>query len=175
MIHDRHRSATHRVARLQMVRRLRRLRRLPRLVALPGLVAVLSLIVSACALHWPWKRRTLPPQPVQQITIVPEAPVAATAIVQFWDRNTLLLDLTAVGAEGAATLTPIKALGWPVRLEFRVRPGTFGRLTVIGAQRVIFQVPSQGAPIVLRLAPSAVHADTGQITLRWSAADDSVH
>ncbi len=147
-----------------------------RLLALPGLVATLSLSVSACALHWPWKRRPQPPPlPVQELTISAEAPVATTAIVQFWDRNTLLLDLTAVGAEGAATLTPIKARGWPVRLEFRVRPGTFGRLTVIGAQRVIFQVPSQGEPVLLRLAPSAVHADTREITLRWSAADDSAH
>jgi hypothetical protein len=145
-------------------------------LSLPGLVAVLSLSVSACALHWPWKRRPPPPpQPVQQLTISPAPPVAAAAILQFWDRNTLLLDLTAVGADGAATLTPIKALGWPVRLEFRVRPGTFGLLTVSGAQRVIFQVPSQGAPVLLKLAPSAVHADTAQITLQWSAADDSAH
>jgi hypothetical protein len=139
-------------------------------------VVTLSLSVSACALHWPWKRRPPPPpQPVQQLTIVPQAPVPATAILQFWDRNALLLDLTAVGAEGGAILTPIKALGWPVRLEFRVRPGAFGLLTVIGAQRVIFQVPSQGAPLLLRLPPSAVHADTGQISLQWSAADDSAH
>jgi hypothetical protein len=149
---------------------------LSRWVALPGLVAVLSLSMSACALQWPWKRRPPPPpQPVHELTIVPDAPLAATAIVQFWDRNTLLLDLGAVGAEGAATLTPTKAHGWPVRLEFRVLPGTFGLLTVDGAQRVIYQVPAQGAPQVLQLPPSAVHADTAQITLRWSAADDSVH
>ena len=28
---------------------------------------------------------------------------------------------------------------------------------------------------LLHLAPGAYHADTGQITVRWSAADDSVH
>jgi hypothetical protein len=150
--------------------------RLSRLLGLPGLVVALSLSVSSCALHWPWKRRPPPPpQPVHQLLIVPEAPLADSAILQFWDRNTLLVDLTAVGAEGAATLRPIKGLGWPIRLEFRVRPGTFGLLTVSGAQRVIFQVPSEGAPVLLRLAPSAVHADTGQVTLRWSAADDSAH
>jgi hypothetical protein len=143
-------------------------------IARLSLIALLGLGVSACALHWPWKRRPVPPpQPVQQLTIVPYAPLAATAILQYWDRNTLLLDLSAVGAEGSATLTPIKALGWPVRLEFRVQPGSFGQLTVVGAQRVVYSVPSQGAPLVLRLAPSAVHPDTGQITLRWSAADGS--
>jgi hypothetical protein len=141
-----------------------------------ALIAMLSLNLSACAMHWPWKRRPAPPpQPVQQVTIVPDTPVAATPILQYWDRNTLLLDLTAVRGEGSATVTPIKALGWPVRLEFRVQPGSIGRLEVAGAQRVVYAVPSQGAALLLRLAPSAYRTDTGQITLRWSAADDSAH
>jgi hypothetical protein len=143
-------------------------------IARLSLIVLLGLTVSACALHWPWKRRPAPPpQPVQALTIVPDAPLAATAILQYWDRNTLLLDLSAVGAEGGATLTPIKALGWPVRLEFRVQPGSFGQLTVVGAQRVVYSVSPQGAPLLLRLAPSALHPDTGQVTLRWSAADGS--
>jgi hypothetical protein len=141
-----------------------------------ALIATLAVSLSACAMHWPWKRHPPPPpQPVHQLTIVPESDVAAAAIAQYWDRNTLLLDLTAAGGQGSARLTPIEALGWPIRLEFRVQPGNFSRLEVVGAQRVIFAVPSQGAPVLLRLAPSAYHADTGQITLRWSAADDSAH
>jgi hypothetical protein len=139
-----------------------------------ALIATLSLSVPACAMHWPWKRRPLPPpQPVHQVTIVPDAAVAAATIVQYWDRNTLQLDLTAASAEGGATVTPIKALGWPVRLEFRVQPGSIGRLEVQGAQRVVYAVPAQGAPLLLKLAPGAYHADTEQITLRWSVADDS--
>ena len=138
-----------------------------------ALIATLGLSVSACAMHWPWKRQPVPPpQPVHQVTIVPDAP---TAIAQYWDRNTLLLDLTGARGEGSATVTPIKALGWPVRLEFRVQPGSIGRLEVVGAQRVVFAVPSQGAPLLLQLAPSAYHTDTGQITLRWSVAADSAH
>jgi hypothetical protein len=141
-----------------------------------ALIATLALSVSACAMHWPWKRQPVPPpQPVHQVTIVPDAPDAATAIAQYWDRNTLLLDLTGARGEGSATVTPIKALGWPVRLEFRVQPGSIGRLEVVGAQRVVFAVPSQGAPLLLQLAPSAYHTDTGQITLRWSVAADSAH
>ncbi len=141
-----------------------------------ALLAMLLLSLSACAMHWPWQRRPLPPPPpVHQVTIVADAPVAATTIVQYWDRNTLLLDLTAVGGEGGAIMTPIKALGWPVRLEFRVRPGSIGRLEVLAAQRVVYGVPAQGAPLLLKLAPSAYHADTAQIMLRWSAADDSAH
>jgi hypothetical protein len=141
-----------------------------------ALIATLALSLSACAMHWPWKRRPPPaPQPVHQLTIAADAGVAPTPIMQYWDRNTLLLDLTAAGGQGSATLTPIAALGWPIRLEFRVQPGSFSRLEVVAAQRVIFAVPSQGAPVLLRLAPSAYHADTSQITLRWSAADDSEH
>jgi len=141
-----------------------------------ALLAMLLLSLSACAMHWPWQRRPLPPPPpVHQVTIVADAPVATTTIVQYWDRNTLLLDLTAVGGEGGAIMTPIKALGWPVRLEFRVRPGSIGRLEVLAAQRVVYGVPAQGAPLLLKLAPSAYHADTAQIMLRWSAADDSAH
>jgi hypothetical protein len=142
-----------------------------------ALIAMLALSVSACAMHWPWKRQPPPPpQPVHQVTIVPEAgAAAATTIMQYWDRNTLLLDLTQVDGEGGATVTPIKALGWPVRLEFRVRPGSIGRLEVLAAQRVVYQVPSEGAPLLLLLAPGAYQADTTQIIVRWSVADDSAH
>lgn len=142
----------------------------------PLLIAVLSLALAlpACAMHWPWKRRpAAAPQPVQQVSIVPDAGVAAGAIAQYWDRNTLQLDLSAASGEGSASVTPIKALGWPVRLEFRVRPGSFARLEVTGAQRVVFAVPAQGAPLVFKLAPGAYLPDTPQITVRWSAADDS--
>lgn len=141
-----------------------------------ALVTALSLVLSACAMHWPWKRRPVPPpQPVQQVSIAGDAAGPALTILQYWDRNTLLLDLSGVAGEGGATITPIKALGWPIRLEFRVRPGSIGRLQVMGAQRVVFAVPAQGEPLLLKLAPSAYRADTEQITLRWSAAEDSAH
>ena len=141
-----------------------------------ALVTALSLMLSACAMHWPWKRRPLPPpQPVRQVSISTDAAGPAATIPQYWDRNTLLLDLSGVSGEGGASIMPIKALGWPIRLEFRVRPGSFARLEVVGAQRVVFAVPAQGEPLLLKLAPSAYHPDTGEITLRWSAAEDSAH
>ncbi len=141
-----------------------------------ALLAMLSLSASACAMHWPWMRRPPPPpQPVHQLTIAPDASANAATITQYWDRNTLLLDLSSVNGEGGATLTPIKALGWPVRMEFRVQPGSIGRLEVLAAQRVAFEVPSQGAPLLLKLAPGAYQADTAQITIRWSVAADSAH
>jgi len=142
----------------------------------PALIAMLSLSAAACAMHWPWKRPPPPPPvPVHQVMIEADAAVSSAPIVQYWDRNTLQLDLSAASGEGGATVTPIKALGWPVRMEFRVQPGSIGRLEVVGAQRVVFSVPREGGPLLLALAPGAYRADTEQITLRWSAADDSAH
>jgi hypothetical protein len=133
-------------------------------------IAALCVALSACGMHWPWKHRTKqPPEPVHYVTVVSDN----AAIAQYWHRNALQFDLTAVSGEGSATVTPVKSVGWPVRLEFVVRPGSFGRLEVIGAQRVVFQVPTQGANLTLKLAPGAYVPGTESITLRWSAAGDS--
>jgi hypothetical protein len=147
------------------------------MLAMRGAIIALCLVTSACGLHWPWRHRSqAAPVPVHELAI--EAPAAADGtpaapIQQFWDRNTLLIDLTAQGGLGAATLHPASGHGWPVRLEFRVQPGRFTQLEVQAQQRVVFEVPAQGAPLVLRLAPGAYTRETTQITLRWSAADGS--
>src|SRR5579863_2972502 len=146
----------------------------------PGSAALMVLLcagLAGCAMHWPWKHRTRPaPQPVQELTIQAQDAAAAPAqILQFWDRNTLQLDLTAVRGEGSATLTAVAARGWPIRLEFRVQPGSVAHLEVQGRERIVFEVPAQGAPVTFRLAPDAYVPDTPQISLRWYAADDSAH
>jgi hypothetical protein len=139
------------------------------------LIATLCLALSGCAMHWhwPWHHRQKPPPPaVHYVSVVSDN---AAGIFQYWDRNTLQFDLTALSGEGTATLTAIKSVGWPVRLEFKVRPGSFGRLEVLAAQRVVFQVPAQGKSLLMKLAPAVYLPDTESITLRWSAADDSAH
>ncbi len=145
--------------------------------AMRGAVIVLCLASSACGMHWPWRHRPAPASaPVHELIIDAPAAGDATAtapIQQFWDRNTLLLDLTGQAGEGGATLRPGSGSSWPVRLEFRVQPGRFAQLEVLGRQRVVFEVPAQGAPLVLRLAPGAYTRESTQITLRWSAADGS--
>jgi hypothetical protein len=114
--------------------------------------------LSACAIHWPWKHKPKPaPQPVHYVTVVPDA----APISEYWDRNTLQFDLTALSGEGSATLSQIKSVGWPVRLEFLVRPGSFGQLEVVGAQRVVYEVPTQGAAnLIFKLASGVYPADT---------------
>lgn len=94
-------------------------------------------------------------------------------IAQYWDRNALLIDLSGISGEGGAVLAPLPGKGWPARLEFRVRPERIGRLEVVGAQRMVFSLPSQAAAaMVLPLDPGVYLATTAQISLRWSAADD---
>lgn len=141
-----------------------------------SIVLALCLALTACGMHWPWRhRKPASPPPVQELSIAPVDSAASAPILQFWDRNTLQIDLTAVSGEGAAALRPSSGHAWPIRLEFKVQPGRFVQLEVTGLQRVVFEVPAQGAPVVFRLAPGAYVRDTAQITLRWRAADGSAH
>ncbi len=126
--------------------------------------------LSGCALHWPWKAHAAPaPAPVQVLEVQP----SAVGIAQYWDGTALLLDLSAQGGEGTATLSPPGSGGWPIRLEFRVQPGRIARLEVLAGERTQFEVPAQGAPVVLRLRLDGYRGDTPRITLLWHAADDS--
>lgn len=141
-----------------------------------GAVLVIACVaLSACVTHWhwPWHHKSkAPPTPVRGVMVESDS---AANIFQYWDRNTLQFDLTGVSGEGTAKISPAKSVGWPVRLEFLVRPGSFGRLEVAGAQRVVFEIPSQGKNELLKLAPGVYLPDTEGITLRWSAAGDSAH
>jgi hypothetical protein len=94
------------------------------------------------------------------------------AVPQSWQRNTLLVDLTHLPGNGSATLTPPPNTGWPVRLAFRVQPGSIASLTVEGAQRVQFTLPARGAAMTLQLDPGVYVVKTASLTLQWSAVDD---
>lgn len=146
------------------------------------LAAALCLSAPAWAwhmpsLHWPWHGHhhgSGGPPSVQELSIQMQGGVSR-AIPQYWDRNTLLLDMTGVSGEGSALLSPRPGTAWPVRLEFRVQSGSFANLEVSGVQRVLFSVPAQGAVTVLQLDPGVYLASTAAITLRWSAADGLPH
>lgn len=139
------------------------------LVALIVLCAGLSGCAHRPHLHWPWKHHDpAAARPVSELSVE-----GSNGILQYWDRNTLQVDLTGVSGEGSAVLRAPH--GWPVRLEFKVQPGSFGRLEVTGGQRSLFDVPASGKPAVLPLAPGTYSADTTQVVIRWSAAGDSEH
>src|SRR5665213_386365 len=144
-----------------------------------ALLTALALSLPVWALHWPWGRHPVTALPsASELAVSPDRATTSARvapIAQYWDRNTLLLDLTRLSGAGSATLTPIGANGWPVRLEFRVRPGGMAHLEVVGTQRVVFAVPAQGAAVVLKLDPGVYQADTARINLRWSATGDLPH
>jgi hypothetical protein len=139
-------------------------------------VLFLALGLAACAQvrgHWPFKSRELPvPVAVHELTVVVAPDAAMPIVLQFWERNTLVVDLQGVAASGALSLKPAAGQPWPVRLAFRAAPGRFEVLEVRGAQRALLSVSGdRGATVVtMPLAPSVTAGATPELTLRWGAA-----
>ncbi|HET7198806.1 MAG TPA: hypothetical protein VFI86_09080 [Burkholderiales bacterium] len=132
-----------------------------------ALAALLAL--GGCShLHWPWHHAPPPPPaPVHALEVSGSATPP-----QYWQRNTLLIDLSGVSGEGHVVLTPTAGNPWPVRLAFRVRPGAFGALEVRGAAREVLPIDSAGVkPVDLELPPGIYTAGTPQITVSWGAAE----
>ena len=98
---------------------------------------------------------------------------SAVAISQYWDRNTLLVDLSAASGEGSVKLRPAAGTTWPVRIEFRVQPGSIGRLQVQGAQRVTYAVPASGSALLLQLDPGVYTVRTAALTVEWHPAAEA--
>lgn len=120
-------------------------------------------------MHWPWSHRPTPgPLAVHEVLLESGGEELVMQAPQYWDRNTLLIDLQAAQGAGSLRIKPIAGRGWPIRLEFRVQPGRIGQLTVSGAQRVVFLVPAQGDPVVLQLQPGVYVPSTPAIELHWS-------
>jgi hypothetical protein len=143
-----------------------------------ALAAALTLSLApalpAWALHWPWHRHgaTVTTRAgAPGLTIRLEGELGTAAVPQSWDRNALLVDLTHLGGSGSATLSPPANAGWPVRLAFRLQPGSIASLEIEGAQRVQYTVPTHGAAMTVQLDPGIYVVRTPSLTLHWSAAD----
>lgn len=132
-----------------------------------------GVLLAGCshlpAAHWPWAHRSAPPPvAVHELLITPSG--AAADYPQYWKRNTLVVDLRGVSAEGSMVLAPRAGATWPVRLAFRMTPGAVGVLEVRGEQRVLMPVAAaSGPPIDLELASGIYTPTTAQLTVRWSA------
>jgi hypothetical protein len=146
---------------------------MPRKLLITLLTGCLLLAGCATALHpskWtlPWRHAPVAePAPVQELGVEGEA---AASVRQTWQRNTLRIDLTGVAPAGSLKLLPNAADGWPLRMEFAVRPGRFATLEVRGEQRVVFAVvgASGAEPVqILALAPAAYSPATAAITVSW--------
>ncbi len=134
------------------------------LAALPGCSSV-----SLPKISWPFGARVAPaPQPVDEIVFEAPEGGAAPAYPQYWKRNTLVVDLQSAPATGRVMMKPRSPEGWPVRLAFRVLPGSIGRLEVQGAQRVVLPVNVEATPPVdLELSPAVVERGTPVLVVSW--------
>jgi hypothetical protein len=137
-----------------------------------SLFAAICLVALTACGQMPWSRKE-PPQPraVNELIELAADGVPTNAFPQYWKRNTLVVDLlTAASTGGQVTLKPRDGGKWPVRIAFRVMPGSVGLLEVQADQRLLMPVAREGTkPIDLELVPGVYSAQTPQITVKWEA------
>ena len=143
------------------------LRRIAACVALIGL----ALGLSGCShMHnlWPWHHAPAAAEPAPNELVVATAQgVTPPVLAQSWHRNALRVELTGLSGAGDLTLRPAAGHGWPIRLEFAVRPGSFKQLEVRGEQRVVLTVPDTGAVAVLAVPQGLYAPATTELALRY--------
>lgn len=115
---------------------------------------------------WPWADEpVVAPEIVDELKI--DSP-AADQLTQYWERNTLVVDMTNVAAPGRASLSPAYERGWPMRVAVKLVPGRVTSLEARGAQRVVLPVTPEGAaPVTLELPPAIHVKGTPQVDLTW--------
>jgi hypothetical protein len=140
------------------------------------LLAAGLLTTGGCATvksHWPFgKAKAAAPVPVQELRADVAAGESASGVLQFWERNTLVVDLTNVASAGQVHLIRDSARSWPVRVALRMSPGRFEALEVRGAQRVVLPVSAGSGAVTAVLPPGAYDSSTTSLDLRWGAKAD---
>jgi hypothetical protein len=108
---------------------------------------------------------------VNELAISGSDGTPAQGYPQYWKRNTLVVDLQGAAGAGAITLKPGESGKFPVRVAFRVMPGSIGLLEVQADQRMLLPVTRDGTKAVdLELVPGVYTPKTPQITVRWEPA-----
>lgn len=137
------------------------------------LVAACGLALTGCGtLHmpkiWPFHKKAKPvPEAVNELTLV-NADGSAASYPQYWQRNTLVIDLTGVSGQGGFSAKLPEESTWPVRVAVRVQPGSVGQLEVQAEARNILPVTPQGAkPVDIELSPSLYTPHTAAIYISW--------
>jgi len=144
--------------------------------------ALLALcVVPACShlpamhwpMHWPWHHSpAAPAAPVHELDITAAAGVPAS-FPQYWRRNTLVVDLSAVSGSGTLTFTPAAGAAWPARLALRITPGAIGFIEVRADQRLSLPVTAAaGKPVELELAPRLYTSKTPRMSVAWGPASE---
>ena len=135
-----------------------------------ALLVAISLLAGCSTVRswWPWHHA--PPAaepPVNELVVVAAEGTTPPVLTQTWDRNVLNVDLTGLSGTGELRLRPAEGHGWPIRLEFTVRPGAFARLEVRGEQRVTLSVPTGGATATLHVPQGLYAPATGELLLSY--------
>jgi hypothetical protein len=130
--------------------------------------AVCVLSLTACGMFGGGKRAPAA-QAVNELQELASDGTPTQAFPQYWKRNTLVIDLqSAAPGGGTLTLKPREGTKWPVRLAFRVMPGTMGLLEVQADQRLLMPVAREGSKAVdLELVPGVYSPTTQQLTVKW--------
>lgn len=141
------------------------------------LLVPLILSLSACTTvhdltHWP--EPTVPaPTPVAELQLVMPADAQVPIVLQFWERNTLVIDLAGVAAAGSVGLRPGASGQWPVRMALRFQPGRFEAVEARGAQRVVLPVTEDRTGVATVELPPQIQPAAGELLqLRWGAKSD---
>jgi hypothetical protein len=116
----------------------------------------------------PFHRKPKPaPEAVHELTLV-NADGTPANFPQYWKRNTLLIDLSGIGAAGNFAARLPEDTTWPVRVGVRVRPGSVGQIEILGEERNILPVAAEGTlPIDMEFAPSVYTPKTAAIYISW--------
>lgn len=138
-------------------------------------VAAVAICAAGCShlprMHMPWSRHPPPPpQPVHELVITDTAGAAAT-FPQYWDRNTLVVDLQGVSGTGRIELATPPGTTWPFRLALRVTPGSVGELEVRADQRWVVPIAGTNVKPVDLVLPTGLYSRaTPRIDVAWQPA-----
>lgn len=133
------------------------------------------LLLAGCAsakLHWPFARVASVAKPVSELELKLPASGPAPVVLQYWERNTLVLDLQNVPAKGEVGLLRRAGSDWPARIAVRMSPQRFEVLEVRGAQRLLLPVSSAGTDAVTaELSSSLYDPSTSELAVSWGSKD----
>jgi hypothetical protein len=132
-----------------------------------------ALLLTSCAAvkaHLPFGKARVPaPEAVSELELR-AGTEAAPPILQFWERNTLVVDLQNVAAAGRVVLARRSGAGWPARIAVRMAPQRFEVVEVRGAQRLVLPVAASGSgAVTVELPPGIYDPATATLTISWGA------
>ena len=139
------------------------------------LLAAGLLTMGGCATiksHWPFGKAARASLPVRELRVEVAADQSMPLVLQFWERNTLVVDLQGAPATGQMQLMREPGNPWPVRLAFRMTPSRFEALEVRGAQRVVLPVSAGPGVVTVELPPGVYGEGTAALAVRWGAKAD---